>query len=274
MRNYWSCSKFADWIRGTPKPPAETMEGWEEWKKIAKTTHRIRYWIAEEGLDHIQKIVRWIPDKIYAVRYYFNNRFITKTHCLTATPEHIKRGKWMDVSDRIMYCLFDELVNFVECELAINNYRWDKKAREKFKPSFFKRIAGLRSWRSREAGLDYLNWAMSLKLDDQWISKDDPDYGKPTRQAIASKEIYDLYIWWTETRANRPDAMDASGWSEYCEKSRQHGGFLDRTDKLPDDLKKLKTESFEKLDQIERTYEEEDEEMLIRLIKVRGHLWT
>ena len=54
---YWSCTKFADWLRGTPKPYAETMEGWDAWRQQAETAHPWRYWLADEGLDHIQNAI-------------------------------------------------------------------------------------------------------------------------------------------------------------------------------------------------------------------------
>jgi len=30
--NYWSCTPFADWLRGTPKGGAKTSEDWDEWR--------------------------------------------------------------------------------------------------------------------------------------------------------------------------------------------------------------------------------------------------
>ena len=57
MRNYWTCSKFADWLRGTAKPTAETSEGWRSWEKKARDTHPVRYWLADEGLDYLQKFL-------------------------------------------------------------------------------------------------------------------------------------------------------------------------------------------------------------------------
>ncbi len=87
--NYWSCSSFADWLRGTPKLSAGTSEQWRDWRRTAKTTHSFRYWLAEQGLDHLQNIVMYIPDKIYAVKYYVNNRWVTGTHKLTAHPKDI-----------------------------------------------------------------------------------------------------------------------------------------------------------------------------------------
>jgi hypothetical protein len=33
---YWSCSKFADWLRGTSKIHSGTAEEWNVWRKAAK----------------------------------------------------------------------------------------------------------------------------------------------------------------------------------------------------------------------------------------------
>lgn len=83
---YWCNSAFADWLRGTMKPGAETISGWETWRQQAKKAHPIRYWLAEEGLDHIQKFLWWPIDRLYDVKYYINNRWVTRTHALTAHP--------------------------------------------------------------------------------------------------------------------------------------------------------------------------------------------
>ena len=67
MRNhYWTCSKFADWIRGTPKLGAGTSDEWDDWRETAKVKS-VRYWLAEEGLSGLQNFVMFIPDKIHAV---------------------------------------------------------------------------------------------------------------------------------------------------------------------------------------------------------------
>ena len=84
MRNYWTCSKFADWIRGTTKLKCGTGKEWAEWEKAAKAKYPIRWWLAEEGLDKIQDVWCYIPERINDVRYYINNRWVTRTHALTA----------------------------------------------------------------------------------------------------------------------------------------------------------------------------------------------
>jgi len=54
MRLYWTCSDFADKIRGTAKIPSGTSEEWEEWETIAKNNHPFRYWLVEELMDNLE----------------------------------------------------------------------------------------------------------------------------------------------------------------------------------------------------------------------------
>jgi hypothetical protein len=115
---------------------------------------------------------------------------------------------------------------------------------------------------------------MSL-TNSEWCEPDNPEYGKPTLQAVRAKEIKELYLWWTETYRNRPDPYDASGWTAYCELSRlANGGKLYfGADKTPE-LKKASNLAHKELQKIEKAYEKEDEAMMIRLIKARDSLWT
>lgn len=275
MRNhYWTCSKFADWLRGTPMPGAQTSKGWKQWRAEAKSRHPFRYWLADDALDYLQTLVYYVPDKLYAAKYYINNRWITRTHSLTAHPRNIKPGNWCDVGDRFLPCMFNELVDFVEVELAWWHLVWeDKEKRKKYNAPWWRfGWWNLRAWRSPQAGLDNLEWQMSLTRD--WLSDDDPDRWKLSEQAERAKEILELYKWWTEVYPNRPDAMDASGWSDYCEQRRAAGeDLLDFEDRTPEQ----EAQSQKALDlshKIEEQYNQEDENMMIRLIRIRQSLWT
>jgi len=273
---YWSCSKFADWLRGTPKLDAGTSKEWRDWREQAQTRHPVRYWTAEEGLDYIQNAVYFIPDQIYAVKYYINNRFVSRTHSLTSHPKDIRPGTWRDFGDRILPCLFNELVDFVEVELAWKHIAWDKEARKKYDVPFWgSGWFRWRTWRSPQAGLDYLAWEMSLVNDESWgIEKDNPDYGKPTFQAEKAREILALYKWWTEVYPNRPDPHDASGWTAICAQRRDQGRpFLDFDDRTPDEEAENR-QALDRLYEIEEDHHAEDEQMLVRLIKIRRSLWT
>ena len=274
--HYWTCSKFADWLRGTKKLVAGTAEEWDEWTTTAQMRHNFRYWLAEEGLDYLQKVVYYVPDTLHSIKYYINNRWVTRTHSLTAHTRDIKPGNWCDVGNRFLPCLFNELQDFVEVELAWSHIAWgDEEARAKYKPPFW--ASGWwrwRTWRCPQAGLDHLDWEMTL-TNSEWVDPSHKDYGKPTQQAIKAKELKELYIWWTTTYRNRPDAYDASGWTASCEAQRlASGGKLSWNTPKDPVLKKAQDKAHKLLQKIEADYEKEDEAMMIRLIKVRHGLWT
>lgn len=278
MKNYWNCSALADKIRGTSKPSAETWTGWRKWHKEAKSKHPFRYWLVEEAFDVLQKVVNYIPDKIHDFKYYINNRFILRTNSLTADPSHIRPGTWSDLGYRILPCLFDELVTFVEVELAWKNIAWDQEARKKYKIPFY--AVGywkFGAWRCPEAGLDYLNWEKSLTIDTSWgYSEDHPDYGKPTHQALKAIEIENLYKWYKDVYLKRPDPYELSGWSAHCDNIRQEnlGDIFAGLDSSTEEEEKKVQKLLEKTRKIEEKYRNEDTNMLIRLIKIRESLWT
>jgi hypothetical protein len=83
MSNYWTCSKFADWLRGTPKPAAASCEGWHEWNETAKAAHPFRFWLADEALDRLQIIICWPITTLHAIKYYINT--VSYTHLTLPT---------------------------------------------------------------------------------------------------------------------------------------------------------------------------------------------
>ena len=271
-KNYWSCSKFADWLRGTPKGGAKTSEGWDDWRKEAETKYPFRYWLAEEGLDKIQNFIHYIPDKLYAAKYYINNRFITRSHGLTAHPRDIKPGTWRDLGDRFLPCMFNELVEFVEVELAWWHLAWSPEERAKYNMPWW--AVGwwrIRSWRCPAAGLDNLEWQRNLRWKEDECEPGSPNVGQLTPQAVNAQEILDLYTWWTQTYRNRPDPYDVSGWTAYCAQDRSFSRIF--SEKGPEEKKDV-SNMLDTVRNLEEQYENEDTEMLTRLIKVRRALWT
>lgn len=277
--NYWSCTPFADWLRGTAKLGAGTSEEWDDWTTRAQMKHNFRYWLAEEALGHIQDFVTWPVRKIYDIKYYINNRWVTGTHAITAHARDIKPGQWQDVGNRFLPCLFNELVDFVEVETAWSHIAWgSKEDRAKYNPPFW--ASGWwrwRTWRSPQAGLDHLDWAMTLTFgDDMGVEEGDEHHGKPTGQATSAKEIKELYTWWTVTYRARPDPHDASGWTDHCETMRVKypGNFFSSLNSKDKEDRAASNKAHKLLQKIEAAYEKEDEQMMIRLIKIRDSLWT
>ena len=272
MKSYWSCSKFADWVRGTPTLSSGTQEEWSDWEKLAKTKS-FRYWLAEEGLDYLQNFICWPLHRIRDLRFYINNRWVTKNHSFTS---NLKRGQWYDFDDRLLNAVFDELINFVEIEQAWMQVAWSQEDRKKYKTPWYRTFFRVGVWRCQEAGIDYLNWAASLKNDEEWRDKNDPDFGQSTFQALTAQETLVLYNWWKNERPKRPDPMEASGLSAYYEKSREEAN--DRDESFFSFLGSKRDEHSEHLSdlchKIEKEQQDEDTAMLIRLINIRQSLWS
>ena len=270
---YWSCTPFADWLRGTKKLSAGTSEEWDEWTTAAQMKHNFRYWLAEEALGHIQDFVTWPNRKLNDIRYYINNRWVSHSHSLTAHPRDIQPGSWCDVGNRFLPCLFNELVDFVEIEQAWHHCLWSDDMKTKYNvPWYRKGWLRWRTWRCPEAGMEYLRWAETL-TNEEYIKEGEKV--EPTYQAKAAKEIIELYTWWTTTYRNRPDPYDASGWTAACEAQREaNGGKLSFSTPKDPVLKKQSDKAHKLLQKIEADYEKEDEAMMIRLIKIRQSLWT
>ncbi len=275
MKNYWSCSKFADWLRGTPKPYSGTEEEWRVWEKTAQTK-KTRYWLAENGLDYLQGFLRYPLDRINDVRCYIRNRWIVKTHALSSK---LKRGEWYDLDMRLLHACFDEIVNFVEIEQAWMLIMTSAEEKKKYKPPLHRMLFRMGLWRSPEAGMAYLDWAATLKNNEEWHDKNSTDFGQFTSQALAAQEILILYKWWKHERPKRPDPSEASGWSDDYEKKRKAAEargdhLLWGSIAVSHEEKECSSKILNLYHEMENKYEEEDTIMLIRLIKVRRSLWT
>jgi len=268
--SYWSCSKFAERIRGTNKPLAGTSEEWHEWNARAKNAHPVRYWIAEELLDGVKDVLMWVPDQLHSLKYYINNRWVTRTHALTAHPQDIRPGDWQDIGYRFLPCMFNELVNYVEVELAWWHIAWSERAeRQKYDAPFW--ATGWfrwRTWRCARAGIDNLRWQQNLTSD--WLPDDHPDRNQPAPQAERAREILELYNWWTQIRPYRINPEIQSGWAHYCDATRLE--FLGK--KKSEQEEAMVSAMIKDMHNMEEAHEQEDEDMLIRLIKIRRALWV
>jgi hypothetical protein len=279
--SYWTIGKFADWLRGTKIIASGTSEEWSAWKRKAKANHPFRYWLTEDVLDSVEKFVKLLPNKINDVRYYLNNRFTSKTHALTST---LKRGQWHEFNERLLFCSFDSFVDHIEIENAWSHLVWsDKETRAKYKMPWWRQRWYTRwfmEWRSPEAAIAYLEWEMSLR-NTEWYAETDPLYDTPTTQAIAAKEKWNLYYWWKHVRPHRVDVHEYCGWNAYCEERRlgvlskggELGDYIFDNDESNQD-KERSRKILKDMDALEKQFSSEDEDMLIRLVKLRDSLWT
>lgn len=288
--NYWSHSRFAEWLRskfGLTNPTALSGKDWKIWREVSKNTSPFIHWLTDTAFDKVQDFFCWPIDKLWDLRCALNARYFDKYHYL---PTKLNPWQYHEVDTRILHGLFETLVDFVEIEKAWMHVIWGQdENQKKFGYKWYEMNRWLNWFASEKrhplAGIEYLEWEMSLVKDESWYGNDEQcireakekgEFGQMTGQALAAKEQFELYHWWKNVRPNRPDPHDESGYSEYFRKlEEKHGGdFLASLDDQTPELVEESRICSKRCHEIEEEYEREDEEMLIRLIKIRRSLWT
>ncbi len=249
----------------------EGDETWDEWDKRIKTAQPIGYFVTETLPDFIDDIRGLYKNPISDLSAYMSNRFRSQIHNLRT---RLPIGKYYEVDTRILYGVFNTLVDFIECEKAWDHVSWNDDHRQEFSLKWYHRVRVVRwffEWRNPEAGIAKLKWEMTLDKPD--IDEYGNDMSSPL-QAASAKEQYELYNWWKNVRPNRPDpwaimtGFEQRMAEKYPEESHKLFSEYDEVDEIE------RSALYKQMDAIERQYDEEDEAMLIRLIKIRSHLWT
>ena len=275
MNRYFQNSKFFEWLRErvfkVNKPFALQWGGWEKWYEEFKSDRPLAHWFTETLPRWLDKPVQWLIDPVESMMCYFRNRYISQTHLLRTGLES---GQWHELENRILHGMFTQLVDFVEIEQARHHVLWMEAAeRGKYNEPTWRKFWLLRiaRWRCPEAGIDYLTWCMTLD------GKDAGTNSSPG-QATLAREIMFLYSWWKDIRPNRKSELEESGLLEFEKAMSLKYG----QDWVGFDRKKILTPA-EKLEHrrlldlswtIEEQRHQEDDELMIRLIKIRRGLWT
>lgn len=245
------------------KPYALGFNEWDEWHEKTKAERPFAYFIMETVPDKFEDFVKFFTNPVNDLRYAIRVRVFDRYHV-------IKTGLdpgYRDCDTRMMHGMFNMLVDFVEVEKAWMHVVFSKGEQKKRKhPWWSLGWTRFKAFRDPDAGIDYLKWEM--KLDDPSISQDQ----QSPSQAQAAREIWLIYHWWKYVRPVRPDPHDASGWSEWCRKTDYREMFSNRKRNKAEIAKER--EILGRAQEIERAYDQEDEDMLIKLVKIRKNLWT
>lgn len=245
------------------------------------------FWVTEEALNRIQDFFCWPKDKLWDLRCALNSRFFDRYYSIDTK---LSRWRYHEVDTRMLHGMFEMLVDFIEIEKAWMSVIWGQdENRKKFGYSWWE-MNGWTNWlftekRHPEAGLAHLEWEMSLIQDDTNYghheesiaqAKASGEYGQMTQQAKSAKEQLDLYNWWKHIRPNRPDPYNASGYNEYFAllEAKNDGDFFAGLENQSQEEAELSRKCSKSCHEIEAAYDKEDEEMLIRLVKLRQSLWT
>lgn len=252
------------------RPSALSWDDWTVWHKETKKQKPLAYFLKETLPKIYDDSIHYLTLPYNTTRWFIRNRVTQRWHIVNTG---LKPG-YHEISTRMLHANFNLLVDFVEIEKAWMQVSWgnDKEEKKKF-PWWSLNPTRFSSFRNPKAGLKYLEWESGL-VTDKAFTKNKKEWNKPTKQAKSAKEIITLYNWWKNTRANRLDVHDASGWSELCEERRKAGHDIFSDKEKTKDFKKRERIALEKSIKLEQKYINEDEKMLIRLIKVRESLWT
>jgi hypothetical protein len=242
------------------KPSVMGWGEWEDWHDEMKATRPVAYFIMETVPDKWEDLVKFLGRPWNATRAWIRYRILDRHHMIDTK---LIPG-YQEIEERMLHGMFSLLVDFVEIESAwvhvVFNEVEDKKL-----PWWSRGLTRFKSFRNPEAGLAHLRWEMTL--DNENLSVDERNPG----QAAMAREVWELYHWWKFIRPQRPDPHDVAGWSEYCRNTSMRDMFSN--DRDPEDQRRS-MEIIGRANEIENSYDNEDEVMLIRLVKIRKSLWT
>jgi len=266
-----------DYLRGrfkVDKPVALPIGEWETWEDNFKKDRPWAYFFTEGLWDYVNGITYPITRRIKDAKYWVRHRTFDKYHIVHTGL----KPDYYDTSVRMLHANFNLLVDYVEIELAWKNVVFDPDKKEKYTfPFFSKGFFRIKNHRSPEAGLDYLQWEKTLVNDENMgYKKGDVEYGTPCSQAQRAMDVESLYFWWKNSFLKRQDPMDLSGWSAFCDRMRDEGKgkLFVADDKMTKEDKQEQRRVLDLCRQIEEQHMKEEEDMLIKLMKIRQGLWS
>ena len=197
------------------------------------------------------KIRRWLERsyktplrQIGQVLYWFRTHTYNKYHLIDI---RCKRNGyswgWIDKSEAILFANMAILVDFIEKEKAFESH---------------------------------VDWRSAAEVGGERGTENDPS-GNECRggHAKAKKEILEIYNWWVKGRKEEYDALEAAHDEAYKDMTtdwkpcKDSPKFLEMVTTNPPSK-----EVVEALWKQETALEDRDKEMMIRLIKVSGYMWT
>lgn len=255
--------RLKKWV-GFDVPTALTSEGWAEYNARYKREHPIMHFTFDVIIKNVElSLYCWIANPWREFWYGLRQRFITRP--TEVNIQGLSKYCYHNPAEILLHANFQILVDFVEWEVCIHDRpKWYRVMRAIPILGYF-----VPTLREPEKGLKHLKWEASLICDSSWGKEGDENWGKPIPQAICAQEKLDLYLWWKNVRPTRIDPMDLSGLGSYYERPGRLS-LHSMTDEERNEWIPLHDECA----RIEKMYEDEDEEMLHKLVHIRQSLWA
>lgn len=237
--SYWSHNRKLRRLLGMrPLPLALSMQGWKDFEAKEKADTPIRYWFMETFVSNLQDVVMFPMDVVHSTRMYIINGWKDKLHTLSS--DVLEKGKYYELDTRLLFCCFETLEKFVERGMCYKDTTPEQ----------------------------HLQWAMSALDED----------GNPSQQAVAAKEVHELYHWWKERKVKgvypnfSEEAESVLAPDELVVyKAKEVVESWNSEDK---EWKGLWRRVYIEEDRLEELQHTVDTGMLIRLMNIRRSLWS
>lgn len=261
MRTYWSNSKFAARLRevfGLPaQPVAATFEGWEEHEKASLKASKLGVAVVE-GLDAVQKVIFWIPEKLESASYFISNA-ANKSHVLRTQTKY---GQWSDLASRIPDALMLSVIDFVEEECFWMNVCFcSHEDKEKLEPEVRKYVD--QSYIRRKLFRVKVSDTVRAKHGRQWM---DFQNAHDTHEVKAYDELWEAYLF-AKNRYLKFDAFEESGYNAYAEARGSDSIFSFKSNDATDAL-------FKRIRVLEDEFEKQVEKYCTIIVKHHRCMWT
>lgn len=239
-----------------------TAEEWDDWDTNVRKNYPIRYFLTEILPIEFRVFKRRIDDIKWWMLYRTTHRYhVVRTGL---------RPGYYDCDNTILNINFNILTSYVEIETASKSISMSYSDRKTLYPMPWYWLDNHRK-RTKlhpEAGLANLKWEMKL-----------PPEESPLAQVNVATEIWILYHWWRHVRPNRPDSHEISGLDDWYKQHKPRIGgksvMYHLSDKGidPEEIA-IRYKLFEIAREIEERYNQEDDDMLCRLMRIRRGLWV
>lgn len=232
------------------------MDGWNEFRAKFKKEARIRYFFTKILGEKFRLIGFILTELVWSIRY----RTIRRFHLVDTK---LNPG-YHEIDERMLHANFELLVDYVEIECANMATVFNDEAREKHWgwrdkiPS----VLRIKERRSRELGMKHLEWETTLSRPS--LNKDERNPG----QAARAVQAIILYTWWKDVYPNRQE-IESPDRGEHG-LSILSAQWKKDNPEMAAKIKQWTKDSFQQ----ELDWDQEEEKMLIALMRIRKGLWT
>lgn len=251
-------------------PNSATSEGWNEWNKQARMK-KVRWFFADTLPYSFSKLIIW---PVGRVKDWIRYRTTSKYHIIKLDHE----PGYMEASERLLYSGFTILRKFVEGEKAWMQHISNSSSVDiDFMDAVLVARKEKKIWKradKRQYAMKYLDWEISLAKENEESSEitmsDNP-------QSFIASEIKELYVWWKDIRPVRIDPYENKYYVLYHEsrskRNADESPLFGEDDDTPEERDNM-LKGHKLSDILSKSNSNDDEEMFIRLIKIREGLWT